>query len=65
MPTEVELRKMQEDAVRMLEGKFHKDIVKLQWAFFVEYIKVGFTRREAVELIKYIFAPCDSDVDGE
>ena len=52
MASEAELRTMQEDVARMLQGGFHKDIVKLHWALFSGYISMGFTRPEALELLK-------------
>lgn len=52
MPSEVELRRAQEDIARMREGGFHMELVKLHWAFFSAYIEIGFTRQEALGLVK-------------
>lgn len=65
MPSEADLRRMQEDIARMLQGGFHKEIVKLQAALFFEYLSLGFTRPEAIELIKNSFTPHGQDFKDE
>ena len=54
---EIEYRKAQERFQHMVNGGFHKEIAKLAKVMFDAYIEQGFTKAEALELIKIIITP--------
>ena len=47
-------RKSQEDMENSIQGGYYKSLVKFQKAMFDEYVLVGFTREEALQLVLMI-----------
>ena len=52
-----EQRKMQEEAENFLTGGYYKSITKAHKAIFDDYVKLGFTRDEALKLLIMLFTP--------
>ena len=50
-----DMRKAQEEILSMLAGGYHKELIKAQAVFFKEYLKQGFDRDEALELVIRLF----------
>ncbi|KKL08040.1 hypothetical protein LCGC14_2579910 [marine sediment metagenome] len=46
-----EMRKAQEQILSMLQGGYYKEMIKMQKALYDEYVKVGFTKKQAFELV--------------
>jgi len=45
------MRKAQEQILSMLQGGYYKEMIKMQKALYDEYVKVGFTKKQAFELV--------------
>ena len=52
-----EQRKLQEETENFLVGGYYKSMTKAHKAIFDDYVKLGFTRDEALKLLIMLFTP--------
>ena len=52
-----ELRKAQEAILNMLNGGYYKEMIRMQIVLYKEYIKVGFDKKQAFELVIQMTCP--------